>query len=317
MKRYIPIIEIHCILQSLTKAIKIRHALTICFCICIQMTTAVPVDSCRFCVLYKYYIDTKNREHKQVTDSVLSILEVGDSITKYGDLTRYAYVKRKTPQAVKNIMVDMFNPNINAYTFVFLQHLRQESMTIREFLHPAYFVYQESIPASWILESGSTRVMGYKCQKARIVYGGREWVAWYAPDLPVSSGPWKLCGLPGLVLKAEDITKTHRFEAYSLFKTTDQVIADESNASDKKGARDEFIAHRNKIKSDERYMIQPYYHDQVNASFVLRPKDFYLEHGPHLTINGVSYPTRFAKEGEEGTGLMRYIFNYFQPLELK
>lgn len=280
-----------------------------------QTTTAVSIDSCRICVLYKYYIATKDREHKNVTDSILSILEIGDSITKYGDLTRYAYTKRNVPEAIKNIMVDMFNPNINAYTFVFLQYLKNDTMKIREFLHPAYFVYQEPIPASWELESGSTMVMGYKCLKARLTYGGREWTAWYAPDLPVNSGPWKLCGLPGLILKAEDLTKTHRFEAYSLLKTTHQVITNEDNALDKKTTRDEFIAHRNKIKMNERYMTQPYFHDQVNADFVLRPHEFYKKHGPHLTINSVSYPTRYAQDGENG--LMRYIFNYFQPLELK
>lgn len=38
------------------------------------------------------------------------------------------------------------------------------------------------------------------------------------PDLPISSGPWKFYGFPGLILKAEDTTGTHRFEAYSLLE---------------------------------------------------------------------------------------------------
>lgn len=63
------------------------------------------------------------------------------------------------------------------------------------------------------------KVMGYKCRKARLKYEGREWIAWYPPpDLPISSGPWKFYGFPGLVLKAEDTTGTHRFEAYSLLE---------------------------------------------------------------------------------------------------
>lgn len=38
------------------------------------------------------------------------------------------------------------------------------------------------------------------------------------PDLHISSGPWKFYGFSGLILKAEDTTGTHRFEAYSLLK---------------------------------------------------------------------------------------------------
>ena len=43
------------------------------------------IDTCRMCVLYKYHIATLDREHKNVTDTVKSILEIGDNMAKYGD----------------------------------------------------------------------------------------------------------------------------------------------------------------------------------------------------------------------------------------
>lgn len=42
----------------------------------------------------------------------------------------------------------------------------------------------------------------YECRRATGTFGRREYEAWFAPDIPISSGPHKLAGLPGLILEA-------------------------------------------------------------------------------------------------------------------
>lgn len=300
---------------SLRYNMRVRYALSVCFCLYAHIMIALPIDSCRIRVLYKYYIATQDREHKPVTDSILSILEVGDSITQYGDLAKYVFLNRENPEAIKGIVADMFGIGINAYTFICHPYLGDGSMKVREFVHPGFYIYQELMPTDWAMDDGTTKVMGYKCRKARLKYGGREWIAWYTPDLPISSGPWKFHGLPGLILKAEDTTGTHRFEAYSLLKGKGLTIEEVSDAEDKKTTRDKFIAHRNKIKLDERYMTKPYYNDDPGAQFLLRPREFYEEHGNCIEINRVRYP--ISSMPVPGGRLGAYTFNYFQPLELE
>lgn len=57
---------------------------------------------------------------------------------------------------------------------------------------------------SWEIVGDSTkRILGYECVLAETDYHGRRWKAWFTSDLPLQDGPWKLHGLPGLILQAE------------------------------------------------------------------------------------------------------------------
>jgi len=65
--------------------------------------------------------------------------------------------------------------------------------------------YEEPIAKKdWKLEEGDTTIIGYPCKKASCRFRGRTWHCWYAMDIPFSEGPWKLDGLPGMILKAQD-----------------------------------------------------------------------------------------------------------------
>ena len=59
-------------------------------------------------------------------------------------------------------------------------------------------------------------VVGYVCQKATCSFRGRDFIAWFAMDLPVRDGPWKFGGLPGLILKVYDIDLLYTFECVKI-----------------------------------------------------------------------------------------------------
>ena len=56
------------------------------------------------------------------------------------------------------------------------------------------------------------------CQRATGTFRGREWQVWFTYDIPYNYGPWKLGGLPGLILRAEDSSGTFVWEAVSLIR---------------------------------------------------------------------------------------------------
>lgn len=57
---------------------------------------------------------------------------------------------------------------------------------------------------------------GHKCKKAVADFRGRKWIAWYTEEIPVTYGPWKMAGLPGLILQAATDDKSVHLYAISL-----------------------------------------------------------------------------------------------------
>lgn len=76
----------------------------------------------------------------------------------------------------------------------------------------AYYIEPTELP-EWSIGTETKEILGYDCIKATASYRGREWTAWFTPEIPISEGPWKLAGLPGLVLEAYDKHSDYRFVA--------------------------------------------------------------------------------------------------------
>jgi len=63
----------------------------------------------------------------------------------------------------------------------------------------------EAVPVqSWSINGDSTQqIIGFICHMATTHFRGRDWKVWYSEEIPLALGPWKLSGLPGLILAAE------------------------------------------------------------------------------------------------------------------
>ena len=59
-------------------------------------------------------------------------------------------------------------------------------------------------PMDWKTIEEERSIGGIPCRKAVTQFKGRGYTAWYAPTITIPDGPWKLGGLPGLILEAYD-----------------------------------------------------------------------------------------------------------------
>ncbi|MCL2511083.1 MAG: GLPGLI family protein [Bacteroidales bacterium] len=76
-----------------------------------------------------------------------------------------------------------------------------------------FYWYEESIPEiNWQIHGDKKIIAGYSCQKATTKFRGREYEAWFTFDIPVSDGPYKFTGLPGLILEIYDSQSHYSFK---------------------------------------------------------------------------------------------------------
>jgi GLPGLI family protein len=92
------------------------------------------------------------------------------------------------------------------------------------------YLIDEPYPAiAWRVTADTMTLAGLHCQKATTHFKGRDYTAWFCPDIPVHGGPWKLSGLPGLILEAYDTKKEVIFSFDGIEDLTKTAAAKTAN----------------------------------------------------------------------------------------
>jgi GLPGLI family protein len=73
--------------------------------------------------------------------------------------------------------------------------------------------YDRKETIEWKFVKDTTKQIDrFICKMAKTKFKGRNYIVWYTESIPVPLGPWKLTGLPGLILSASDDHGMVKFE---------------------------------------------------------------------------------------------------------
>ena len=86
-----------------------------------------------------------------------------------------------------------------------------KNLSIKSF--DTLFVKENTNFLKWEITEETKKIDRFLCQKATASFRGRVFNAWFTSEVPISFGPWKLNGLPGLILEAYDTEKKFIFSA--------------------------------------------------------------------------------------------------------
>jgi len=196
--------------------------------------STIDLENAEMECIYKYTINApynKSNTNKKKAEIYTTLLQFNGKISKFCDLNLYRadsirqlysdeqLAKEETGKEYKNYLTKKY-----VFTPVLYKNHPTGKISTLDIMYPDEYIYEENkIAPIWKLKKGSLTVCGYECKKATTSLGGKVWTVWYAPALNNCEGPWKLFGLPGLILKAEDHSKTHQFEITSIRKSNSPI----------------------------------------------------------------------------------------------
>ena len=143
------------------------------------------------------------------------ILLIGNEISSFQSFGYYRFreFQMTRPNASTIEFERMVQETASNISYCIYKNYPKEQISVMEHVpFTGYFEYAEDLPDfNWEILEDTMRIEGYLAQKAVCEYGGRTWEAWFTEELPFNDGPYKFCGLPGLILNMIDSRCDYRF----------------------------------------------------------------------------------------------------------
>ena len=250
------------------------------------------LDTTQFVAFYHYTIQTQDDKGENVTDSMRMALLIGTRATYYTNIQSYNRDGRVDKEFLNAFM--MHTQNV-------LTDLGKSEVTTVEAIYPYRYLTNEPLAKiDWEITEETQTLNNLICRQAIGKLYGKEWTVWFTEEIPSTAGPWKLRGLPGIIVKAEDAECIHCF---SLYETRNEArsINSISNPDYHKLSRKKLMAFKKKTLGNPRYVKEPNYYVPEGSDTV-----------GECYINGTTYYV-----GMDSHMIILQKSHVYQPLELK
>ena len=263
------------------------------------------IDECQFVVAYDYICNTFDNKGNCVSDTIKLALQVGNKMTKCTEYYRTMLQDFKEWQNREYQEGEWAARQYNVPTW-YVNFPEGKTRTLDQII-PTRYLVEGSVPKiDWKLETDTMTIENHLCHKATGLCYERIWEAWYAEDVPTPVGPWKLRGLPGLIMKATDKDGIHSFVFCGLLnKKTPMHWMDDARYI--KIAEEKFIKQRNKIFCNKKYTDNPRYYIPDGA----------LSDAVEMWAGGPEPPAQEKYTTIAIDMIVPKVVNVYQPLELK
>ena len=95
-----------------------------------------------------------------------------------------------------NLTIKLVEPD----EFVFTDMKNRIKIEQREFMSRTFLIQSSIDTIKWKITGNQKEILGYNCLEAELAGAEKKTVAWFAPEIPIQTGPDGFTGLPGLIL---------------------------------------------------------------------------------------------------------------------
>ncbi|MBS4012392.1 MAG: GLPGLI family protein [Bacteroidetes bacterium] len=198
----------------------------VCFSQGFKAIEMIKLEPKKLVVLYdlEYKPDSTNLE---AVYSEPLLLQIGDNQSKfigfwvnYSDSLFNACENVQQLDELKNNPLK--SPPHTSIRYIIVKNFVEKNIAHHEMIAPDTYRYKESLELfDWKITDEKKKWLKYTLQKATTEFGGRTWEAWFATEIPISDGPYKFNGLPGLIVIARDTKNHYVFKMRSIYVPQD------------------------------------------------------------------------------------------------
>ena len=216
-------------------------------------------DTVEFVVMYelKFKEDTTHLNYLQIEKQMLSIGK-NRNISSYKAYNSYRFemeLKKKGEEgtSLEWLQSGLINMDyVSTHKFgIFKEYDNALIRTNDPIFQMGSFTYEEPFDSfNWQITSKIDTIHNYVCQKAICDFGGRTWEAWFTMEIPISDGPYKFCGLPGLILNVADTQNHYSFEFLSIERPSEPMFVYDVIKDRTPTTKENFFKLQNRLKNN-------------------------------------------------------------------
>lgn len=173
----------------------------------LAINTAICQDKIKLLLDYTmtHVVDTTQPTNPRITRCLLI---AGSTMSMYDDYyrsMRFLGYKGEVATRVYNSQLEINEAAAGISCDQIFTNFEKKELTTGSYFWKVLYAKVEPLSKiEWTIQPQKKKILEQDCQKATASFGGREYTAWFAPAIPLNAGPWKLNGLPGIILATND-----------------------------------------------------------------------------------------------------------------